>query len=228
MLQISTISISDFALNENGFRIKITYEDVLNTLVHMPSGVAGPDGLKGEILRTIAPLIARPVFIIYQNSIFNGTFPSAWKRARIVPIYKGKGSYDCPDSYRPVSLCNILDKCLERLIYDQLTVYLEQNKLLSNIQHGFRKGRSTLTNLLVTDKYIAKWMNNSIPFDLVSFDMSKAFDRVPHDLILRLLSRIGFYRITVKWFHEFLVNRIQFVQHESASSCDLKVTSGTI
>ena len=49
-----------------------------------------------------------------------------------------------------------------------------------------------------------------------------------HDLILRLLSRIGFHRITVKWFLEFLVNRIQFVQHGSASSCDLKVTSGTI
>ena len=63
----STISISDFALNENGFRINITYEDVLNTLVHMPSSAAGPDGLKGEILRTIAPLIAR----FYHISEFN-------------------------------------------------------------------------------------------------------------------------------------------------------------
>ena len=61
--------------------------------------------------------------------------------------------------------------------------YVEKNNLLSSVQHGFRAGRSTITSLLATDKYIADWVNGSIPFDIVSFDMSKAFDRVPYDLV---------------------------------------------
>ena len=198
--------------NGDGFQINVTYDDVLRVLNHVPPGAAGPDGLTSDIIRKIAPLIARPMFIIYQQSAFTGKFPSQWKCARIAPIYKGKGSRDDPNSYRPVSLCNILGKCLERLVNFQLMEYVEKNNLLSSVQHGFRAGRSTITNLLATDKYIADWVNGSIPFDIVSFDMSKAFDRVPHDLITKLLCDIGFHENTVKWFQDFLSGRTQFVQ----------------
>ena len=213
--------------NGDGFQINVTYDDVLRVL-NVPPGAADPDGLTSDIIRKIAPFIARPMFIIYQQSAFTGKFLSQWKCARIAPIYKGKGSRDDPNSYRPVSLCNILGKCLERLVNFQLMEYVEKNNFLSSVQHGFRTGRSTITNLLATDKYIADWVNGSIPFDIVSFDMSKTFDRVPHDFITKLLCDIGFHENTVKWFQDFLSGRTQFVQLDSSASQELPVTSGII
>ena len=123
----------------------------MRVLNHVPPGAAGLDGLTSDIIRKIAPLIARPMFIIHQQSAFTGKFPSQWKCARIAPIYTSKGSREDPNSYRPVSLCNILGKCLERLVNFQLMEY-DENNLLSSVQHGFRAGRSTITNLLATDK----------------------------------------------------------------------------
>lgn len=224
----SNTKVDSTNLNNDGFIINITYDEVLQTLCNVPSGAAGPDGLNGEIIRSLAPLIAKPMFIIYQQSIFTGIFPSAWKRARIAPIYKSKGSRDDPSSYRPISICDILGKCLEKIIVSQMIIYIEDNNLLCNIQHGFRVGRSTVTNLLVTDKYIAEWTNSSIPFDIISFDLSKAFDRVPHNIIINLLHSIGFHISSVTWFQNFLSNRSQFVQLGSATSPDLPVSSGTI
>ena len=58
--------------------------------------------------------------------------------------------------------------------------------------------------------------------------MSKAFDRVPHDLITKLLCDIGFHENTVKWFQDFLYGRTQFVQLGSSASQELPVTSGII
>ena len=70
----------------------------MRVLNHVPPGAAGPDALTSDIIRKIAPLIARPMFIIYQQSAFTYKFPSQWKCARIAPIYKGKGSRDDPNS----------------------------------------------------------------------------------------------------------------------------------
>jgi hypothetical protein len=197
-------------------------------LRHIPHGAAGPDGLTSKIISGIAPLIAKPLFIMYQQSVFNGLFPDKWKTARITPIYKGKGQHKNPDSYRPVSLCDLLGKCLERIVNNQMTKHIEDNHMLCDVQHGFREGKSTITNLLITDKLIAEWTNKGIPFDIISFDMSKAFNRVPHEMIVHLLRHLGFAESIVMWFQSFLDNRTQYVRVGAALSPELSVTSGII
>ena len=110
----------------------------------------------------------------------------------------------------------------------QLITYIEDNKLLGDSQHAYRLGRSTVTNLLATNKLIAEWVNNSTPFDILSFDMSKAFDRVSHYLITNLVHRIGFSDSIVTWIQSFLTDRDQFVSLQSARSPVTPVTSGII
>ena len=141
-------------------------------LRHVPSGVTRPDGISSKAIRNIAPLIAKPIFMMYQQSVFNSVFPMAWKRARITPIYKGNGSRDNPKSYRPVSMYDIFEKCPERIVNNQLMKHIKKHKLLCDAQHAFRFGGSTITNLLIADKYIAEWINNSVPFDVILFDQS--------------------------------------------------------
>ena len=70
-----------------------------------------------------------------------------WKLQNISPLFK-KGSKDDPGNYRPISLTSFPGKMLESIIADDMMSHLEHNKLILDSQHGFRSGRSCLTNLV--------------------------------------------------------------------------------
>jgi predicted transcriptional regulator len=76
-----------------------------------------------------------------------GCIPDDWRTANIVPIFKA-GSRSKAENYRPVSLTSQICKVFESLIRDVIVDHLEANNLLNITQHGFRKGRSCLTNIL--------------------------------------------------------------------------------
>ena len=97
-------------------------------------------------------------------------------RFQVRPIFK-KGNKTSPNNYRPVSLTSIVCKIFESFIRNALYDHLVKNNLLSNHQFGFCKGRSCISQLLVT---IEKWMScmdNNVPTDAIYLDFSKAFER---------------------------------------------------
>ena len=88
-------------------------------------------------------------------------------------------------NYRPVSILPNLSKIYERLIYNQLSMFFENS--LSKFQCGFRKGFSAQDCLLVM---IEKWkrvLDNGVICGALLTDLSKAFDCLPHDLLLAKL-----------------------------------------
>ena len=82
--------------------------------------------------------------------------------------------------------------------------------------------------MLITDKHLADWYNNGDSFDIISFDLRKAFDRVQHDIVVQRLNDMGFHQSTVAWIKNFLSNRKQFVTFGTARSPMISVTSGVI
>ena len=125
-------------------------------------------------------------WILFSNILFyDGIFPKIWKHAIVPPLYKGKGSRSEPGSYRPISLCSCLGKVLERVVHKQLVQFLSDRKLLSQAQHGFIAGRSTVTNMLTFDKYIGGYLMSKHPYNVISLDFQKkAFDKAPHAPLL--------------------------------------------
>ena len=116
------------------------------------------------------------IYIIFQQSFYEGIFPQCWKHAIITQLYKGKGDCSDPSSYRPISISSCLGKILEKVVAKQLIYYLNFQGKLHFGQHGFTEGRSTLSNLLQFDKYIADCLNLKHSFDIFSLDFCKAFD----------------------------------------------------
>ena len=106
----------------------------------------GPDGVSGWILKECRDELKDKLHSTY-SSINHGTVPQDWKRADIVPLFKG-GNAQNPSYYRPVSLTSVVAKICERIMKDKWTKFLEDNRILTNCQFGFRKGRSCITNLL--------------------------------------------------------------------------------
>jgi hypothetical protein len=94
----------------------VSLYDTMAALSSSSNSAAGPDGISGNLLRSLAPVIALPVSIIFQQSLAQGVFPTEWKKAVVTPIYKGRGDRMSPSSYRPVSLCSTMGKALESIV----------------------------------------------------------------------------------------------------------------
>jgi len=110
-----------------------------------------------------------------------GDVPLDWRLAIVTALYK-KGSRTDVSNYRPVSLtciaCKLME--LESLVKDRLMKFFISNKLFSNCQCGFVKGRSTVLQLLhILDKW-TKRLDKGRQVDVVYTDFEKAFDKVPH------------------------------------------------
>lgn len=69
----------------------------------------GPDGLHLRVLKELSQVKARPIFLIFVDSILTGLVPADWRKANVVPIFK-KGQRHIPENYRPVSLTSIVGK----------------------------------------------------------------------------------------------------------------------
>ena len=80
--------------------------------------------------------LVKPLSIIFQKCINSGVFPDSWKKSNIVPVYK-KNDKQLINNYRPVSLLPICSKIFERIIFNSVFQFIDENKLLSVNQSGF-------------------------------------------------------------------------------------------
>ena len=167
------------------------------------------------------------MYIIFQHSFYDGIFLKIWKHAIVLLLCKGSRSE--PGSYRPISLCICLGKFLERVVHKQLVQFLSDKKLLSQAQHGFITGRSTVTNMLTFDKYIGDCLISKHPYDVISFDFQKAFDKAPHQYIINAISQLRICGKALLWSTSFLAERTQQIRVSSnnySSVCN--VISSTV
>nr|VZI40975.1 unnamed protein product [Spirometra erinaceieuropaei] len=172
-----------------------------------PSDI-GPDAIPTKLLKELASEMSKPLALIFQTSFVTGCLPSDWKSATITPLFKG-GSRASANNYRPVSLTSICCKIMEKIIKKALVQFLEQHHLLSDAQHGFRSGRSCLTNLLFTLERWTKARDEGKVVHAIYIDFKKAFDSVPHQRLLYKLRNAGIRGRLLVWIQSFLAGRSQ-------------------
>lgn len=214
--------------DDGGLLLNCTQGDVTEALQSCANSAAGPDGVSFTTIKKLANVLAAPLTIIFQQSLAQGLFPTKWKMANVIPIYKGKGDKSSAASYRPVSLCPCFGKLLETIVKKQLERHVDMHAPLSSTQHGFRAGRSTTSNLLACDARIADLVNQSKPYDIITFDFRRAFDRVPHADMLAALADVGLQHTSLKWFSSYFSDRQQRVVVAGTSSEPKGVTSGVV
>ena len=148
---------------------------------------AGPDNIPPLLLADTVQQLAKPISIIFQKSLEEGTVPDDWKKAIVTPIFK-KGSKQSPNNYRPVSLTCILCKIMETLIRGHVMKHLLNNNLICQQQHGFTPGRSCTTQLLDTLDCWTETLDQGASIDAVYMDFRKVFDSVPHRRLMQATS----------------------------------------
>ncbi|BHF82266.1 hypothetical protein SprV_0802540300 [Sparganum proliferum] len=199
---------------------------VRNELLNLKKSTSpGPDAIPAKLLKELAPEMSKPLAVIFQTSFLTGCLPSDWKSATIAPLFKG-GSCASANNYRPVSLTSICCKIMEKIIKKALMQFLEQHHLLSDAQHGFRSGRSCLTNLLFTLERWTKARDEGNVVHAIYIDFKKAFDSVPHQRLLHKLCNAGIRGRPLAWIQSFLAGRSQRVQVGRQQSSEVSVVSG--
>ena len=184
-----------------------------------------PGGLHARILKELSEEIAPFLCTIYQKCLETGSIPDVWKTANVSAMFK-KGEKFKASNYRPVSLTCISCKMFEHIIVSNIMRHLDKHKLLTDCQHGFRRRRSCETQLLTLADELIKGLDKGRQLDLAILDFSKAFDRVPHERLLKKLDHYGIRGKTLEWIRAFLTNRTQKVTVEGVVSESIHVKSG--
>ena len=202
---------------DHGFK-PFTLEDTAEAIKRSKYSTAlGPDGLAAVHLKHLGPIALGYLTELFNISVANADIPAIWKNALVLPILKpGKPTGEGP-SYRPISLLCPASKILERL----LLPYLNEHLVCDDSQHGFRKQRSPASALLPLSQTIADGFNEKKPAKrtvAVSIDISKAFDTISHDRLLKKLSASPLPHNLVRWFSAFIRGREQSVIFTGAQS----------
>ena len=203
-----------------------TTEEILSYIQALDATKAsGPDGISIKMLKYTATSIAPSIAKLFNISIKLGHFPTCWKTSSVVPIPKSSQHNEAAN-YRPISLLSVVSKLLERHIHQVITIHLNENRPLSNMQLGFQSGKSTVTALLAVTHDWFKALESRHNVCSVFFDLRKAFDSVPHRLLLEKLNTYALDSHILSWLHSYLAERKQHVVVGGASSPDSPVLSG--
>ena len=230
----SSVYVSEVPANPHPYQtsnaqmedLTVSYDTIKKILENLaPSSSAGADGVHPSILHNCAEVISLPLSIIIQKSINESQIPSEWKHSRVAPIFKAGSKYNALN-YRPVSVTSAPCKVAERVLSNHVVSYLESNGLLAERQFGFRKGRSTEDQLLLSYGKIAREVDRGLTVDAVYLDYAKAFDVLSHEVLLDKAMAIGFSPQVLGWIRTFLSNRIMQVSIGGVSSNPRAVLSG--
>ena len=148
---------------------------------------------------------------LFNNSFEKGIFPDLLKLAKVTPQFKGGDKME-PGNFRPVSVLPIFDKILEKLMKKRLMEFLNDKKILNDVQFGFRANKSTsMAVLSILQKIYAALEEKKIPC-CIFLDFAKAFDTVDHKILLSKLSHYGIKGKPLQWFSSYLKGRHQVVK----------------
>ena len=165
--------------------------------------------------------------ILFRNCFENQCCPKEWKKANIVPVHE-KNYKQLIKNYRPLSLLPVCSKIFEKIIFNSLFKYLEDNNLLNGNHSGFRPGESCVHQLLSITHEIYKAFdaNPSLEVRGVFLDLSKAFDKVWRDGLMYKLKRLGICGKYYGLMHSFLNERHQRVVLNGQCSNWSKIKAG--
>ena len=160
-----------------------------------------------------------------NTSLEYGIVSESWKKSVIIPTPKVNGTMKC-EEFRPVNMLPTYEKILEGVVKQQLNEHMDNNNIIIDVQHGFRKNHSceTAINMMLLDWKIE--IENGNVIIAVFLDLKRAFETVDRKRLLRKLQSYGINGVELKWFESYLSNRSQCTKYGSATSDQIPTNLG--
>ena len=169
----------------------------------------GHDMIPPRLVKESASAIAEPLTNIVNSSITQCQYPSRWKMGQVTPLFKKDNEF-CKENYRPVTVLPTLNNIFERILAKQLETFYQN--ILSDFISAYRRRYSCETSLLRLTEDWRKSRDNKEIVAVVSMDLSKAFDSIPHTLLLAKLKAYGLSGRSIELLRSYLDGRWQRVK----------------
>ena len=184
----------------------------------------GPLSVPNRFLKIISKPLSQLMTYIINISMSNGYVPKVFKVGKQTPVFKS-GAANI-ENYRPITVCNSLSKILEKIVRLRVINHLKECKILTDSQYGFRSMHSTNHAMINLLEITLSALDNNLKTGGIFLDISKAFDCVDHDKLLKKLEYYGFRANALMWFQSYLQDRQQFVSIRNSRSKSYKLECG--
>ena len=179
----------------------------------------GHDNISNIMLKTIVNEIVVPLVMLINQSMSQGQFPTMMKLAEVVPLFKSKDR-SIETNYRPISLLTTLSKILEKVVYTRVYKFLTVTGQISDKQYGFRAKHSCEHAVGQLVGTVLKNLENNKITVSVLLDLSKAFDTIEHQIMLKKLELYGVRGTPLNWFDSYLSGRLMRVKCQTTCSTE--------
>ncbi|PRP80605.1 hypothetical protein PROFUN_11548 [Planoprotostelium fungivorum] len=205
---------------------EITMQELNDTLRSLKQNKSpGMTEIPNEALNNSPPELKEKMLELMNDVIQRHQLPDTWRTASVSMIYKDKDKAN-PLNYRPISLLDTVYKTLSHIITSRLTKVVEENKILSHRQFGFRANRSTthcITDLIscITDSH---QRNKSL--HVAYLDAMKAFDSVEYEAIFNSLRQYNFHSDVIDIIRTLLNGNTIEIKTAHGNTNPIEITRG--
>ena len=155
-------------------KIMFSEDDIAKIIQNLdPNKARGHNQISIRMLKIWGKTICKLLEYIFHECLNTGLFPLEWKKTNLVPVYK-KGDKQCLKNYRPVSVLPICGKIFEKLIFNEMFKFFNENNLISPKQSGFKPGDSCINQLPSITHEIYETLDAGLEVGSVFLDISKA------------------------------------------------------
>jgi hypothetical protein len=229
--QISYPSYNSISLtNQNKItEFTITLTDVLRGISNMKTSKSciGSE-IPTQLIKNCSETLSKVLFSFFNLMLKKGEIPLKLKEVTVLPVIKKGKKKELFDSYRPITIEKNILKLFCKLIFNNISAFLNEYSLIPSNQYGFRPGISCVNQIIDIFFYITDSLNDPdiMCIDLIFLDKSSAFDRLPFKLILEKCFEIGISEKCIKIIESYLFNRKQSVLFENNLSNSRLIQSG--
>ena len=205
---------------------QITQEQIIEQLkkinISKPSSI---ELLSTKLLKDVFLYTHNYLTILYNKCLLQNIFPDKWKQATVTPLKK-EGFVNDVSGLRPISVLPLPGKIFEKLIHTQLYSYINNKKLISELQGGFRPNYSTNSTIAQFTDYIYSNINQHKLTHSIFIDFSKAFDTINYSILYQKLENFYIKDSAIDLIKNYLTNRTQVVQINNKTSDTRSLTCG--
>lgn len=189
----------------------------------------GLDGIPNLIVKEVAESYPNYLIDLFNSCFEHSTFPSIWKRQKLILLPKDNKPLDEPSSFRPICLIDTFGKLLESIICNRLRENVELANGLSDHQFGFRKGRSTVDAIKLLVETARQTINKRSCLNdycvVVTLDVKNAFNSANWAKIIQALQNLNIPQYLLSVIQDYFTGRVVYYDTDDGPK-NFKATGG--